>query len=252
MDGTAESTNGTTARRPGERPAWERPSMGRIRVLIVDDHAVLRQALRMLLETQDEVEVVGDVSNGREAVDLAEQLTPDVILMDMVMPGLNGLDATRQIRKRLPKTKVLVLTGYVEDERILAALRAGASGYVVKRSDVSELLLAIQAVHRGNPYFSSSISEEMPVNDFLWQAKAGEVKDNYDVLTAREREVLQLIAEGYSNQAIADELFISVKTVEAHKAHIMTKLRAQNRTDLIRYAIKKGIITLETADSAAV
>ncbi|MEX2247108.1 MAG: response regulator transcription factor [Dehalococcoidia bacterium] len=219
---------------------------GRIRVLIVDDHTVLRQALRLLLEGQQEVEVIGDAANGREALDACERLHPDVVLMDMVMPGLNGLEATRQIRRRLPKTKVLILTGYMEDEQILAALRAGASGYVVKKSDVDELLLGIQSVHRGNTYFSSSISDGDAVQDYLWQAKRPESKSGYELLTSREREVLQLIAEGYSNQRIANELFISVKTVEAHKAHIMSKLHAQNRTDLIRYAIRKGIVGLDS------
>ncbi|MEX0751012.1 MAG: response regulator transcription factor [Dehalococcoidia bacterium] len=218
----------------------------RIKVLIVDDHAVLRQALRMLLENQQEVEVVGDAANGREALDAVEKLHPDVVLMDMVMPGLNGLEATRQIRRRAPKAKVLILTGYMEDEQILAAIRAGASGYVVKKSDVEELLLGIQSVHRGNTYFSSAISDGDAVQDYLWQAKKPEAKSGYDLLTSREREVLQLIAEGYSNQRIANELFISVKTVEAHKAHIMSKLHAQNRTDLIRYAIRKGIVGLES------
>ncbi len=218
----------------------------RIKVLIVDDHAVLRQALKMLLENQQEVDVVGDASNGREALEACERLHPDVVLMDMVMPGLNGLEATRQIRKRVPKAKILILTGYMEDEQILAALRAGASGYVVKKSDVEELLLGIQTVHRGNTYFSSAISEGDAVQDYLWQAKKPESKTGYELLTSREREVLQLIAEGYSNQKIAGELFISVKTVEAHKAHIMSKLHAQNRTDLIRYAIRKGIVGLES------
>ena len=223
-----------------------RQHASRIKVLIVDDHAVLRQALRMLLENQPEVDVVGDASNGREALEACEKLHPDVVLMDMVMPGLNGLEATRQIRRRVPKAKVLILTGYMEDEQILAALRAGASGYVVKKSDVQELLLGIQSVHRGNTYFSSAISDGDAVQDYLWQAKKPESKTGYDLLTSREREVLQLIAEGYSNQKIAGELFISVKTVEAHKAHIMSKLHAQNRTDLIRYAIRKGIVGLDS------
>ncbi len=236
----------TPARRQPS-PLWARTGARRIRVLIVDDHAILREALRGLLETVPEIEVVGDATNGREALDLCDRLQPDVVLMDMVMPGLNGLEATRQIRRRHPKTKVLILTGYMEDEQIVAALRAGASGYVVKRSDKEELLLGIQAVHRGNTYFSSSISDGDAINQYLWQAKRPEPKTGYDLLTSREREVLQLIAEGYSNQRIAQELFISVKTVEAHKAHIMTKLHAQNRTDLIRYAIKKGLVGLDTA-----
>ncbi len=220
-----------------------------IRLLVADDHALLRQALRVLLEAQDGLEVVGEATNGRDAVEAAERLMPDVVLMDMVMPGLNGIDATRQIVKRSPNTRVLILTAYLEDERLLQALRAGAAGYVVKNSDMEELLLAIQSVRRGNTYFSTSVSEEISVNDVLMQAKQPEGKTGYDTLTPREREVLQLIAEGLSNQAIADELVISVKTVEAHRAHIMTKLHAKNRTDLIRYAIKRGLVGLDGGSS---
>jgi two-component system response regulator NreC len=234
-------------RQPGETDGWSHSSSSKIRVLIVDDHAVLRQALRLLLEVHQEIEVVGDAANGREAMEAAEKLLPDVILMDMVMPGLNGLEATRQIHHRLPKTKVLILTGYMEDEQIVAALRAGASGYIVKKSDATELILGIQSVHRGNTYFSASISDAGTASEYLLQARSEEGKAGYELLTSREREVLQLIAEGYSNQRIAEDLFISVKTVEAHKAHIMSKLHAQNRTDLIRYAIRKGIVNLEAA-----
>ncbi len=228
----------------GENRAWNQAQNAPIRVLIADDHAVLRQALRYLLESQQGVKVVGDASNGREAVEMAEKLQPDVVLMDTVMPGLNGIEATRQIRRRLPKTKVLMLTGYMEDEQISGALRAGASGYVVKRSDMDELLLGIHAVHRGNPYFSSSIGDG-DLTDYLWQLRTNDGRVGYELLTSREREVLQLIAEGLSNQKIAGELFISVKTVEAHRAHIMTKLHARNRTDLIRYALRKGLVGLD-------
>jgi two-component system response regulator NreC len=227
------------------RPGWTRLGGQRIRVLIADDHAILRQALRRLLEQSPEIEVVGDASSGREAIGAVEKLMPDVVLMDMVMPGLTGLEATRQIRKRFPKTRVLILTGYMEDEQIIGALRAGASGYVVKRSDTEELLLGIQAVQRGNTYFSSAISDGDAVNQYLWQAKKEDGKAGYELLTSREREVLQLIAEGFSNQRIAQELFISVKTVEAHKAHIMSKLHARNRTDLIRYALRKGLVGID-------
>ena len=235
----------TRAKTAAERPGWTRTGGQRVRVLIVDDHAILRQALRLLLSEEAEIEVVGDASNGREAVAATEKLMPDVVLMDMVMPGLNGLEATRQIRKRYPNTRVLILTGYMEDEQILSALRAGASGYIVKKSDTEELLLGIRAVHRGNTYFSSAISDGDAINQFLWQAKKEDGKVGYDLLTSREREVLQLIAEGYSNQRIAQELFISVKTVEAHKSHIMSKLHAGNRTDLIRYALRKGLVGLD-------
>jgi len=237
------SRGDTATLRQAQGAAWNPPGAGTapIRVLIVDDHAVLRQALRYLLEAQAGVVVVGDAENGRDAVEMAEQLQPDVVLMDAVMPGLNGIEATRQIRRRLPKTKVLILTGYMEDEQISGALKAGASGYVVKKSDVDELLLGIQAVHRGNPYFSSSIGDG-DLTDYLWQLRSNDGRVGYDLLTSREREVLQLIAEGHSNQQIGQALFISVKTVEAHRAHIMSKLHARNRTDLIRYALRKGIV----------
>ncbi len=238
-------SSSTRAKDAAGRPGWTRAGGQRIRLLIVDDHAILRQALRQLLELEPEVEVVGDAASGREAIAAAEKLMPDVVLMDMVMPGLNGLEATRQIRKRCPKTRVLILTGYMEDEQIVGALRAGASGYVVKRSDTEELLLGIQAVHRGNTYFSAAISDGDAINQYLWQAKKEDGKVGYELLTSREREVLQLIAEGYSNQRIAQELFISVKTVEAHKAHIMSKLHARNRTDLIRYALRKGLVGVD-------
>jgi two-component system response regulator NreC len=227
------------------RPGWTRATGQRIRVLLVDDHAILRQALRRLLEQHAELEVVGDAGSGREALAATEKLMPDVVLMDMVMPGLTGLEATRQIRKRFPKVRVLILTGYMEDEQIVGALRAGAAGYVVKRSDTEELLLGIQAVHRGNTYFSAAISDGDAVNHYMWQARKEDGKAGYELLTSREREVLQLIAEGFSNQRIAQELFISVKTVEAHKAHIMSKLHARNRTDLIRYALRKGLVGMD-------
>ncbi len=235
-------------------PANQNTTAGRgahpIRILLVDDHAVIRQALRMLLESQPELEVVGDAENGREAVQAVEKLAPDVVLMDVVMPGLNGLEATRQIRRIAPATRVVMLTGFVDEDQLLDALRSGASGYIIKKSDVSELVLAIQTVHRGNSYFSSALSEGFDLAEVLYQAKRSDQRSGVETLTPREREVLQLIAEGYTNQGIANELYISVKTVEAHKAHIMAKLHARNRTDLIRYAIRKGIVHLESVEEA--
>jgi DNA-binding NarL/FixJ family response regulator len=219
-------------------------------VILADDHAVLRQSLRLLLEMQDEIEVVGEVDNGRAAVEAAGELDADVILMDMRMPGLNGVEATRQIRKNAPAVRVLMLAGGADEEQVLDALRAGASGYVVKNSGVHELLVAIQAVYRGNPYFSTSLSGGRSPTDYLLAAQ--ETREPVtDPLTGREREVLQLVVEGHSNQAIANMLFLSVKTVEAHKAHIMAKLRVQTQTDLIRYALRKGIISLDSDDRGA-
>jgi two-component system response regulator NreC len=231
-------------------PQAQNRGQRRIRILLVDDHAVIRQALRLLLESQAELEVVGDVENGREAVSVVEKLNPDVVLMDVVMPGLNGLEATRQIRKVSPATRVVMLSGFVDEDQLLEALRSGASGYIIKKSDVSELVLAIQTVHRGNSYFSSALSEGFDLAEVLYQAKRGDQRTGVEALTSREREVLQLIAEGHTNQGIANALYISVKTVEAHKAHIMAKLHARNRTDLIRYAIRKGIVRLESVEEA--
>jgi DNA-binding NarL/FixJ family response regulator len=215
-----------------------------IRVLLADDHVLLRQSLRLLLEMHEEITIAGEVDNGRDAVEMASTLPVDVVLMDMRMPALNGIEATRQIRKRSPNTRVLMLTGVTENENIVEALRAGASGYVLKHSDVNELLVAIQAVHRGNPYFSANLSSSGSAMDLLLAAQRP-AAETPDPLTAREREVLQLVAEGNTNQTIADLLFLSVKTIEAHKAHIMSKLRVQNQTDLIRYALRRGIISLE-------
>jgi DNA-binding NarL/FixJ family response regulator len=214
---------------------------GQIRLLLADDHQLLRQAMRVMLEVQEQIVVVAEASDGREAVSLSDVHKPDVVLMDLAMPGLNGVEATSQIVKQNPRTKVLIVTGYVDDQRVLTALRVGAHGYVVNRSDINELLLAIQAVNLGNPYFSQSLAHGRSPVEYLLQARG---EGPADSLSPREREVLQLVAEGYTNQEVADRLVVSVKTIEAHKAHIMAKLKAQNRTDLIKYAIRQGIISL--------
>lgn len=221
-----------------------------IRVLVADDHAVIRQGLKMLLESRPEIDVIGDCENGREALLMVESSKPDVVLMDVVMPGLNGIEATRQIRRASPMTRVVILSGFVDEEQITGAIRAGASGYLVKNSDVSELVLAIQTVHRGNQYYSAALSEGFDIPELQLQARRPDQRTGVDALTPREREVLQLIAEGRTNQQVADELVVSIKTVEAHKAHIMDKLKAKSRTDLIRYALKRGIVKLESVDEA--
>lgn len=227
---------GTTLARGGRRP---------IRVLLVDDHTVLRQAMRLLLDSQPELEVVGEAANGRDAVQLAETHAPDLVVIDVIMPGLNGVDATRQIRKRCPHTRVLVLSGYSDDEQVIEALRAGASGYLIKESDIGELVLALRAVVRGNYYFSSAFSQDERAEDLLLRARRSGPRSMYDKLTEREREVLQLVAEGNTNNGIAEQLVISPKTVEAHKAHIMTKLSARNSADLVRHAIRMGMVEVD-------
>ena len=214
------------------------------RILIADDHAMFRAGIRALLENEPLMEIVGEVSSGDDAVDQVRILKPHVVLMDLSMPGSSGLEATRRIAALHLDTAILVLTAHAEEEYLVPVVEAGASGYLIKESEIGELMLAIQAVARGNHYFSSSLSQGDDPNDFVLRARS-DVKSGYDRLTDREREVLQLIAEGHANRTIAEQLVISVKTVEAHKAHIMSKLGARNRTDLIRYAIRRGIISLE-------
>jgi len=219
----------------------------RIRVLLVEDQALVREAFALLLQQYPEFEIVGAASSGRDAIDLAERLEPDVILMDLIMPGMNGIEASRQIRKRLPNARILLLTAHIEEEQIVEALRAGVLGCVVKRSDSAELLLAIQTVRRGNPYISEALANGRTAFDYFLDARRD--TSTGDPLTPREREILQLIAEGYQNQAIADALVISVKTVEAHKAHIKAKLRARSDMDLFRHAMRRGLITLDNRRS---
>jgi DNA-binding NarL/FixJ family response regulator len=214
-----------------------------IRVMIVDDHTVLRDTLKLLLATHPEVEVVGEAADGRQAIDIAEQIKPDVILMDTAMPGLNGIEATETIHKRLPRTKVLMLSGYGYEDRVSAALRAGAVGYVLKSATADELLQAIVQVFRSNTYISESIANSPQVRNTL---AGNSVESTEPALSPREREVLQLVAEGYGNRGIAERLFISIKTVEAHKEHIVQKLGVRGNAELIRYAIRKGLVTIET------
>jgi two-component system response regulator NreC len=217
--------------------------------MIVDDHSILRETLRLLLEGRDEVEVVGEASDGRQAIDLAEQLKPDVVLMDTAMPGLNGIEATLHIRKHLKRTKVLMLSGYGQEERVAAALRAGASGYVLKNSPVKELLQAIFTVSQSKTYLSKELAERTALRTFV-EGDGAEAKE--PSLSAREREVLQLVAEGYTNRGIAERLFISMKTVEAHKEHIVRKLGVRGNAELIHYAIRKGLIFVETDSSIGI
>jgi DNA-binding NarL/FixJ family response regulator len=209
----------------------------RIRVLLADDHQLLRRAMRAMLEIQGPVEVVAEASAGHEAIELTDRLKPDIVLMDVAMPGLSSVEATSQIVRRNPRIKVLIVTGDVDDLRVLTALRAGAHGYVVKRSDMNELLVAIRAVNLGNPYFGQSLAHGRTSVEYLLQTRG---EGPADSLSSREREVLQFVATGYTNQEIAERLVVSVKTVEAHKTHIIAKLMAQNRTDLVRSTERLG------------
>jgi DNA-binding NarL/FixJ family response regulator len=213
--------------------------MTEIKVLIVDDHAMFREGIRALLKSYDDITIVGEATQGMEAIEKVHQLTPHVVLMDVAMPIMSGLEATRHIQKETPMVKVLVLTQYQDSEYILSLIRAGAKGYIAKTATASELVTAIRTVFRGESYLYPNAASTL-IEEYLSQA--GENKSEYEKLSDREREVLQLVAEGYTNQDIADKLFISVKTVLRHRTSVMEKLGFHNRTELIKYAISKGLI----------
>ena len=214
-----------------------------LRVVLADDHVVLRQALATLLGTRPDVDIVAEVSDGHEAIDAADRLRPDIVIMDLSMPRLNGCDATRQIRARFPAVRVIILSAYGDASAVGQAIAAGASGFIIKRSDVDELVLALQLVTSGNTYFSHELAEQMDLAEIAYAARTG--AESHQGLTDREREILQLIAEGHTMKEIADILVISPKTVEGHNGHIMAKVGARNRADLVRYAIGAGLIRPE-------
>lgn len=212
----------------------------RIRILLADDHTLLREGIRSLLEDQPDMAVVGEAEDGREVVHLAGELKPDIVLMDIAMPLLNGLEATRQIKRDHPRIVVLVLTMHDNEEYVRQVLSAGASGYVLKRSAASELVAAIRAVHRGEAVLSPAITR-LVLEDYLHRDGVKPPPAS-NVLTPREREVLQLIAEGFTSREIAEMLSLSVKTVQTHRTSLMQKLDLHDRGDLIKYAIQKKII----------
>ena len=217
--------------------------MSKIRVLVCDDHTILRDGIKLLLNSQPDMEVVGEAIDGREAVEQARALKPDVIIMDIAMPGLNGLEATKQIRRDDPNARVLVLTMYESDEYVSRMLEAGVLGYVLKKAAGSELVHAIRAIHQGEAFLYPSITKRL-VEDYLRRVETGQERDSFNGLTEREREVLQLVAEGHPNRNIAEILNVSIRTVQNHRAHIMEKLGMHDRGELIKYAIQKGIIEL--------
>jgi two-component system response regulator NreC len=211
------------------------------RLLLVDDHAVVRFGLKMLLSAENDVEIVGEASTAAEAMDLAGTVKPDVILMDIGLPDLSGIDATREIKKRYTDISIVALTIHEDEEYFFKMLEAGASGYVPKRAAPEELLTAIRAAAVGEVYLYPSLAKLL-VKDFLSQEHPADEKASFDGLTEREQEVLTYLAEGADNQHIADALVISPKTVERHRENIMRKLNMHSRAELVRYAIRKGII----------
>lgn len=215
--------------------------MGKIRIVLADDHTVVRQGVQSLLQQDKSIDVVGEAENGQEAVLVAKKTLPDVVLLDLSMPILNGVQATRQIRKFNPKIKILVLSMYKDEEYVRAVFHAGAAGYLLKQTSGSDLITAIKEVNRGNAYLSPSIAKYL-VSDYREIVKGGKSARKRTGLTPRESEVLQLIAEGNSNKKIAEQLFISIKTVETHRQKIMDVLKIHDVAGLTRYAIAKRII----------
>ena len=216
-----------------------------IRVLIADDHAILRDGIRSILESQEDIIVVGEASNGEEAVEFVSKLQPDLVLMDISMPKTNGLEATRLIKERFPQVKVLILTQHDNREYIAPALGAGASGYVLKRSGRREMLNALRQVHEQGTFLTSNITQEV-FQEYTPASRNGKEEEHH--LTDRERQVLQLVIEGKSNKEIAMVLGISPKTVSVHRTNIMSKLDVQNTVELIRYATNNPLVSLPVPD----
>lgn len=212
------------------------------RVLIAEDHTILREGLRSLLSSDPSIEIAGEASNGGDAVRLATTLAPDLALMDISMPGMTGIEAIMEIKKRTPEIRVLALTVHKTEEYVHETLQAGADGYVLKDATYAELMLAVKAVLNGKTYLSPAISEHV-VNGFLGGGRNAQTQSTWDALTHREREVLKLVAEGHSNKHIADYLCLSVKTVEKHRSNLMRKLDMHNASTLTAFAISKGLVT---------
>ncbi len=218
--------------------------MAKIRILVADDHTLIRRGIVGLLNTQSDMQVIDEAGTGREAVEKAIAGSPDVVLLDIGMPELNGLGATTAIKAQLPLVQVLILTMHDREDYLFQALRAGASGYVLKGADTEDLLTAVRSVAGGGVYLFPPVAKEL-LQDYLRRVAGGEDLASYDGLTAREREVLQLIAEGKTATQIAEALHISPHTVQSHRDNIMAKLDLHDRSALIRYAIRKGLISLD-------
>lgn len=211
------------------------------RIVVAEDHAILREGVRSLLSSNPDLEVVGEAGDGREAIECVDKLKPDLMITDLSMPRMNGVDAVREIKKRNPDTKVIVLTVHKTEEYILATLQAGADGYLLKDSTYAELLMAVRYVLGGKQYISPGISEKV-LEGYLEGRKTLKTRTSWETLTGREREVLTLVAEGYRNKEIAGELGISVKTVEKHRANLMEKLNLHNAQALTAFAVEKGLV----------
>lgn len=209
-------------------------------IVLADDHNVVRKGLRALLEAEPGLQVIGETADGLETIRMVESLRPDVLVVDLMMGGMNGLEVTRQVRKHSPKTAVVILSMYGVDSHVVEALRGGAKAYVLKEATTEELLRAVHEVVAGRHYLSSSLSERA-IGAYIQKPEAAEL-DSYDMLTTREREVLHLAVHGYTSAEIAERLFISRRTVEIHRANVLRKLGLRNQTQLLRYALQRGIL----------
>jgi two-component system, NarL family, response regulator NreC len=214
----------------------------KIRVLIADDHGIVRKGLRLQLEQNDAFEVVGEASEGREAVRLAEELAPDVVIMDIAMPNLNGIQATAQLVRKNPQLGVIILSMYSDEAYLMRTLAAGAKGYLLKESADADLDQAVQTVAQGKPFFSPAIANTL-LEDYMRQLQQRGLQDSYDLLTEREKEILQLLAEGKTNKKIADMLGLSTNTIETHRTRIMQKLDLHSSAEIVLYAVRKRIIS---------
>ena len=216
--------------------------MKKIRILIADDHGIVRKGLRLQLEQNSEFEVVGEATEGREAVKMAEELFPDVVIMDIAMPNLNGIQATTQLVKKNPQIGVIILSMYSDETYLMRTLAAGAKGYLLKDSADVDLHRAVEVVAQGKPFFSPAIADTL-LEDYMRQLQQRGLQDSYDLLTEREKEILQLLAEGKSNKDVAGMLNLSTNTVETHRTRIMQKLDLHSTADIVLYAVRKGIIS---------
>jgi len=217
--------------------------MTKIRVLVTDDHAMVRDGICALLALTGDIEAVAIAANGREALEMVRELMPDIVLMDIAMPIMDGVEATRRIHKEFPKVKVLALTQYDDKGHVFSVIEAGASGFISKTAASSELSAGIRSVYRGDSFLSPSVARFL-VEDYQQIASMKGSQDPYEQLTNREREVFKLVAEGHTTQEIAAMLVLSPKTVERHKTNLMSKLDIHNRTELVKFALRKGIITV--------
>ncbi|MGD0361137.1 MAG: response regulator transcription factor [Bryobacteraceae bacterium] len=212
-----------------------------VRIVLADDHTIMRNGLRLLLERQPHLQVVGEAADGRQAVALSETSNPDVVIMDIGMPNLNGIEATRQIVNHSPRTAVAILSMHSDESYVIRALKAGARAYLLKDSAEADLLAAVRALTEGKSFFSPAISKIL-VEDYMRQLESRGAEDTYELLTNREREILQLLAEGRTNKEVANMLNLSLYTVETHRTHILQKLNLHSVPELILYAVRKGII----------